>query len=178
MSKKVRVIYYLFEVQNQPISVYAKEIESHLKYFVRLVNSDEYTLFENSKSLLRNSKVLYIIELRDDVSRWFYLTTGVKGIEKPKVAYEYEIGKEKGLEAVLREIAEGKAHRKWGVNKISAALQIILWGGFFILGYFGYENDKTGWISNFLPLVFLISGMIEGFRRGYKKKQKHTWKSY
>ena len=171
MARKMRVIYYLFEVQNQPISVYAKEIEGHLKYFIRLVNPDGYTLFENAKSILKTSNVIYVIELRDEVSRWFYLAPSLEGIERPRVAYEYEVGKEKGLEAVLWEIAEGKAHRTWSMNKISGILQAILWGGFLILSYIGYKNEQAGIISNLLPLVFLLSGLIEGFRRGYKKRR-------
>ncbi|WP_297438971.1 hypothetical protein [Thermococcus sp.] len=172
MAEKMKVIYYLFELRNQPMSAYAREMERHLKHFVRLVNPDEYSLFENSRGILRSSGKVYIIELRDELSRWFYIAPVVENIEKPEAAYEYEIGKEKGLEAVLREIAEGKAHRKWSVNKISTVLQIILWGGFFVLSYFGYKNDQAGWVSNLLPLVFLLSGLIEGFRRGYKKKKR------
>lgn len=172
MTEKMKVIYYLFELRNQPVSAYAREMERHLKHFVRLVNPDEYSLFENSRSILRSSSKVYIIELRDDMNRWFYVAPAVENIEKPAVAYEYEIGKEKGLEAVLREIAEGKAHRRWSVNKISAALQTLLWGSFFLLSYFGYKNDQVGWINSLLPMVFLLSGLIEGFRRGYKKKKR------
>ncbi len=173
MEGKIRVIYYLFKVQDQPIGTYAKEIEKHLKYFVRLVNPDEYTLFENSKSFLKNSRNLYIIELRDDISRWFYLTTELGTIKKPEVAYEYEVGTEQGLEAVFRGIAEGSTHGRSRVDTFLAVLQVLLWGGFLFLSYIGYKNEKFQWINNlFLPSVFILSGTIEGFRRGYKKRRK------
>ncbi|NJE60834.1 hypothetical protein [Thermococcus sp. 21S7] len=172
MGKKIKIIYYLYEVKDEPLGSYAKVIESKLGRFRRLVNPDEYTLMANFRSILGASKEAYVIEIKNDLNRWFYLTRSAKGLEKPKVAYEYEVGKEEALEIVFKEIAEGRAHKKSGVDKFSAVLQLLLWGGFFLLSYMGYKNDELGWVNNFLPLVLLLSGLIEGFRRGYKKKKR------
>ncbi len=172
MGRKIKVVYYLYEVKDEPLGNYAKAVESKLGRFVRLVNPDEYTLMTNFKSVLGASEKGYVIEIRNDLNRWFYLAKGVDGLEKPKAAYEYVIGKEEALEVVFREIAEGPAHGKLGVDKFSAVLQLLLWGGFLFLSYLGYKNDELEWINGFLPLVLLVSGLIEGFRRGYKKRKK------
>lgn len=172
MAKGIRILYYLYEVKDEPLGDYAKVIESKLGHFVRLVNPDEYTLMINFKSILGTSREAHVIEIRDDVSRWFYITEPTKGLEKPKAAYEYEVEKEEALEVVFKEIAEGRAHKGLGIDKFSAMLQLFLWGGFALLSYLGYKNDELGWINSFLPLVLLLSGLIEGFRRGYKKRKK------
>lgn len=172
MARGIRITYYLYEVKDRPIGEYARGIESGLDRFLRLVNPDEYTLLMNFREVLGSSEHAYVIELRDEVNRWFYLTKEVKDLEKPSAAYEYEVGKEKGLEVVFKEIAEGSAHKKWGVDKVSSVLQVILWGGFMLLGWLGYRNYEMAWMDNLLPLVLLLSGLIEGFRRGYKKKKK------
>ncbi|WP_148882481.1 hypothetical protein [Thermococcus aciditolerans] len=172
MAQKIKIVYYLYEVKDEPLGNYAKAVESKLGRFVRLVNPDEYTLMTNFKSIPGTSKEAHVIEIRNDINRWFYLTKDANGLEKPKAAYEYEIGKEEALEAVFREIAEGSAHGKLGVDKFSAMLQLLLWGGFLLLSYLGYKNDELEWINSFLPLVLLLSGLIEGFRRGYKKRKK------
>jgi hypothetical protein len=172
MARGVKIIYYLYEVKDKPLGDYAKGIESKLGRFVRLVNPDEYTLLTNFKGILKGSKEAYIIEIKNDLNRWFYLTKSAEGLKKPKIAYEYEVGKEEALETVFKEIAEGRAHRKANIDKFSAVLQVLLWGGFLLLSYLGYKNDELDWINSFLPLVLLLSGLIEGFRRGYKKRKR------
>ena len=172
MPRGIRIIYYIYEVRDRPIGEFVRGIEDKIGRFIRLVNPDEYTLLMNFKEVLGSSNEAYVIEVRDDVNRWFYLTREAEGLEKPKVAYEYEVGKEKGLEVVFKEIAEGSAHKTFGIDKFSALLQILLWGGFLILSYMGYKNDELELINGLLPLVILLSGAIEGIRRGYKKKKK------
>lgn len=88
------IIYYLYKLTDEPISVRAKRFEEDLESYIRLVNPNDFTLLENARRLLKESKKIYVIKLSDGVSRWSYLTDKeFKWIEKPTLAYEYEVGK-------------------------------------------------------------------------------------
>ena len=171
MPRGIRVVYYMYEVEGS-IGEFVRGIEDKLGRFVRLVNPDEHTLLLNFKGMLGNSNGAYVIEVRNDVSRWFYLTEEADGLERPSVAYEYVVGKEKGLEVVFKEIADGSVHRAFGADGFFGVLQVLLWGGFLLLGYMGYRNDGMELAGGLLPLVILLSSAVEGIRRGYKKRER------
>ncbi|WP_267886222.1 hypothetical protein [Thermococcus piezophilus] len=40
------------------------------------------------------------------------------------------------------------------------------------MSYLGYRNEELEKVSNYLPLILLISGTIEGRRKGYKRKRR------
>ncbi|ANF23116.1 hypothetical protein [Thermococcus piezophilus] len=88
------IIYYLYKLTDEPISVRAKRFEEDLESYLLLVNPNDFTLLENTRRLLKESKKIYVIKLSNGVSRWSYLTDKeFKWIEKPTLAYEYEVGK-------------------------------------------------------------------------------------
>jgi|Deesub1362B_J571_1020462.scaffolds.fasta_scaffold00037_86 hypothetical protein len=175
-KKEPKLVYVLIKIkENKPISEEAKRIEEFLKErnlpFARIINSDEFTLMINVKKLFEKTSRVYIIELNDGISRWFYLTPSEERInfDKKDVLKIFILKKEDALEEILKRIASEKIKGKSKIERILDIVQLILGFSFFWIAYISEEG--VGEAINYLPAIFALIALIQGLKRGYKERE-------
>ncbi|WP_297556495.1 hypothetical protein [Thermococcus sp.] len=140
---------------------------------------------DNVKGTLRNYIALFspdVEALKDALLQVAYSSPKITVVKTPKAVYvapgEYELGgkvyeflvsREGGLKNVAEEILGVKKSR---FNTVINVVQAVLWGVAILLGYFGYKNDALNEVFSYVALLFLLSGVIENFKRGYKKRKR------
>ncbi|WP_297062125.1 hypothetical protein [Thermococcus sp.] len=140
---------------------------------------------DDVKGTLRNYTVLFsqdVEALVDALLQMAYSSPKITVVNTPKAVYvapgEYELGgkvyeflvsRESGLKNVAEEILGVKKSR---FNTVINVVQAVLWGLAILLSYFGYKNDALNEVSSYVAFLFLLSGVIENFRRGYKKRER------
>lgn len=175
-KKEPKLVYVLIKIkENKPISEEAKRIEEFLKKrnlsFVRVINSDEFTLMINLKKLFEKTSRVYIVELNDGISRWFYLTPSEERInfDKKDALKIFILKKEDALEEIIKRIASEKIKGKSKIERILDIVQLILGFSFFWIAYISEEG--VGEAINYLPAIFALIALIQGLKRGYKERE-------
>lgn len=175
-KKEPKLVYVLIKIkENKPISEEAKRIEEFLKKrnlsFVRVINSDEFTLMINVKKLFEKASRVYIVELNDGISRWFYLTPSEERInfDKKDALKIFILKKEDALGEIIKRIASEKIKGKSKIERILDIVQLILGFSFFWIAYISEEG--VGEAINYLPAIFALIALIQGLKRGYKERE-------
>ena len=173
-KKEKRLVYILIKVkENQFISEKAKEVESIFRgrTFSRLTNVDEFSLLSHIKNMLSKHWRVYVVELDDGTSRWFYIVPSGERIKfemKDKLIVFLPKNEDAMVEIVQR-IANKGVKQKSRVQKILEMVQGVLGiaGGFLV---YQYRENILG-ISNAITIIFALILLIQGVKRGYKERE-------
>jgi len=125
----------------------------------------------NLKKLFEKTSRVYIVELNDGISRWFYLTPSEERInfDKKDALKIFILKKEDALEEIIKRIASEKIKGKSKIERILDIVQLILGFSFFWIAYISKEG--IGEAINYLPAIFALIALIQGLKRGYKERE-------
>lgn len=171
-----KLVYVLIKLKpDQLISEKAKEIEELFKgkTFNRVVNPDEYTLLMNAQNLFSRASRLYVVELTDEMNRWFYLVPSEERIKfKNKDKYMvFLVKKDSALEEIFKKIAEGKLAKRSTFEMIVTAIEAALGILTFVAGYLALENViDISQLSNIVTFVLFFIFALQSIKKGYRKR--------
>lgn len=175
-KKEKKLVYVLIKLKpEQMISEKAKELEELFKgkTFNRVVNPDEYTLLMNAQNLFSRSSRLYVVELTDEMNRWFYLVPSEERIKfKNKDKYMvFLIKKDSALEEIFRKIAEGKLAKRSTFEVVVTVIEVALGILTFVAGYLALENViDLSQLSNIVTFVLFFIFALQSIKKGYKRR--------
>ncbi|AIF69130.1 hypothetical protein PAP_03550 [Palaeococcus pacificus DY20341] len=173
-KKEKRLVYVLIKVkENQFISEKAKEVEAVFRgrTFSRLTNVDEFSLLSHIKNMLSKHWRIYVVELDDGTSRWFYIVPSEERIrfERKDKLIVFLPKNEDALEEIVQRIVNKGVKQKSRVQKILEVFQGVLGiaGGFLV---YRYREDILR-ISNVITMIFALILLIQGLKKGYKERE-------
>ncbi|CAI1494026.1 MULTISPECIES: hypothetical protein [Thermococcus] len=134
--------------------------------YIALPSPDVESLYWALYQILMSESSATVIKTPEDI---YYVAEGAHVIKNAKESYEFVIRRENGLRRVAEEILGVKRLK---LDTVVNIVQAALWGLAILLGYLGYKNDALNEVSSYMALLFLLSGVIENFRRGYKKRER------
>ncbi|WP_087035597.1 hypothetical protein [Thermococcus litoralis] len=175
-KREKKLVYVLIKLKpEQMISEKAKELEELFKgkTFNRVVNPDEYTLLMNAQNLFSRSSRLYVVELTDEMNRWFYLVPSEERIKfKNKDKYMvFLIKKDSALEEIFKKIAEGKLSKMSTFEVVVTVIQVALGILTFLAGYLALENViDLSQLSNIVTFVLFFIFALQSIKKGYKRR--------
>ncbi|EHR78105.1 hypothetical protein OCC_04585 [Thermococcus litoralis DSM 5473] len=175
-KREKKLVYVLIKLKpEQMISEKAKELEELFKgkTFNRVVNPDEYTLLMNAQNLFSRSSRLYVVELTDEMNRWFYLVPSEERIKfKNKDKYMvFLIKKDSALEEIFKKIAEGKLAKRSTFELVVTAIEVALGILTFVAGYLALENViDLSQLSNIVTFVLFFIFALQSIKKGYKRR--------
>ncbi|MCD6188936.1 MAG: hypothetical protein J7J97_01885 [Thermococcus sp.] len=175
-KKEKKLVYVLIKLKpDQLISEKAKELEEIFrgKTFNRVVNPDEYTLLMNAQNLFSRSNRLYVVELTDEMNRWFYLVPSEERIKfKNKDKYMvFLIKKDSSLEEIFKKIAEGRIAKRTTFELILTAIEAALGILTFVAGYLALENViDISQLSNIVTFVLFFIFALQSIKKGYRRR--------
>ncbi|HDD31362.1 MAG TPA: hypothetical protein ENF72_01890 [Thermococcus litoralis] len=177
-KKEKKLVYVLIKLKpDQLISEKAKELEELFreKTFNRVVNPDGYTLLMNAQNLFSRSNRLYVVELTDEMNRWFYLVPseeriGLKNKDKYMV---FLIKKDSALEEIFKKIAEGRIAKRSRFELILTAIEAALGILALVAGYLALENViEISEFTNIVTFVVFFIFALQSIKKGYRRR---TW---
>ncbi|ADT83376.1 hypothetical protein [Thermococcus barophilus] len=173
-KKEFRLVYIKIETkESKTVGEAAKELEINFKGFspARLIEPDETNLLLAVEKFLKNNPPrIYIVELTDGISRWFYVFPSVEKIKfEEKRAYRVFVVKKKdAVKEILRRIVSGEFSGRFKLDFLTL-LQILIGFVPFIFAYMAGQNSLQDLFNYLLWAVAVISA-IQGIKRGYKEK--------
>jgi len=177
-KKEKKLVYVLIKLKpDQLISEKAKELEELFreKTFNRVVNPDGYTLLMNAQNLFSRSNRLYVVELTDEMNRWFYLVPseeriGLKNKDKYMV---FLIKKDSALEEIFKKIAEGRIAKRSRFELILTTIEVALGILALVAGYLALENViNISEFTNIVTFVVFFIFALQSIKKGYRRR---TW---
>ena len=175
-KKEKKLVYVLIKVKpDQLISEKAREVEEIFKgkTFNRVVNPDGYTLLMNAQNLFSKSSRIYVVELTDEMNRWFYLVPSEERIKfKNKDKYMvFLIKKDSALEEIANKMVEGKLTKKSTFELVLTAIEVALGLLTFVAGYLAFENViDISQLSNIVAFVFFFIFALQSIKKGYRRR--------
>ncbi|KPU62651.1 hypothetical protein EP1X_07275 [Thermococcus sp. EP1] len=175
-KKEKKIVYVLIKVkQDQLISEKAKELEELFKgkTFNRVVNPDEYTLLMNAKNLFAKAYKIYVVELTDEMNRWFYFLPSEERISfKNKDKFlVFQVKKDEALEEIFRKMVEGKLTKRSTFEVVLSAIQVGLGLLSFIAGYLAFENIiDISQLGNIITFAIFFIVALQSIKKGYKRR--------
>lgn len=174
IRKEKRVAYTLIKVKrDQLISERAKEIEAFFKGkpFSRLTNPDEFTLLINIERLWKKYPRVYVVDLDDGTSRWFYIVPSEERIkfERKDRFIVFLPKSEEALEKIVQRIINKGAKQKTPVEKALNVLQALLGIAGLFLAY-AHRGDIMQ-ISNILTFIFVMIILVQSLKKSYRERE-------
>ncbi len=174
-EKEFRLIYVRIETKDgKTVGEAAKELEIRFKEFspARLIEPDETNLLLAVEKFLKdNPPRIYVVELTDGISRWFYVFPSAEKIkfEKKDLYRVFVIKKKEAIGEVLKKIADGEYSKRLKKPDLLTIIQIII--GFIPLIIAGSSGNKSLQdIFNYGVWAFGAITFIQGIKKGYKEK--------
>ena len=155
---RAKFVIHYYEVEKDD-----PELRRTLKGYLGIFSPDVDTLSDALLQASFQSSKITVVK----TPKAIYVAPGEYEIEGK--AYEFLISSENGLRKVAEEILGVKRLK---LDTVVNIVQAALWGLAILLGYLGYKNDALNEVSSYMALLFLLSGAIENFRRGYKKRER------
>jgi|GEM_PF-777063 len=177
-KKEKKLVYVLIKLKpDQLISEKAKELEELFreKTFNRVVNPDGYTLLMNAQNLFSRSNRLYVVELTDEMNRWFYLvpSEGRIGLKNKDKYTVFLIKKDSALEEIFKKIAEGRIAKRSRFELILTTIEVALGILALVAGYLALENViNISEFTNIVTFVVFFIFALQSIKKGYRRR---TW---
>jgi len=173
-KKEKRIAYTLIKVkENQLISEKAKEVEALFKgrSFSRLTNPDEFTLLINIERLWKKYPRVYVVELDDGTSRWFYLIPSEERIrfERKDKFIVFIPKSEEALEKIVHRIINKGAKQKTPIEKALNLIQALLGVVGLFLAYLHRADIMQ--ISNILTFIFAMIIVVQSLKKSYRERE-------
>lgn len=154
----------------------AKELEIKFKEFspARLIEPDETNLLLAVEKFLKNNPPrIYVVELTDGISRWFYIFPSVEKVkfEKKNFYRVFVIKKKEAIEELLKRIASGEFSKKFRLSFLTV-LQILIGFAPFVITYIAGDTKSLKDLFNYLIWAGALISAIQGIKRGYKEKSR------
>ena len=152
-KSEFKLIYVRIETKDgKTVGEAAKELETRFKGFspARLIEPDETNLLLAVEKFLKNNLPrIYIVELTDGMSRWFYVFPSVEKIkfEKKRV---FVVKKKDAVKEILEKIISGEFSKKFKLDFLTI-LQILIGSAPFVIAYIAGERSLQN-LSNYLFL--------------------------
>ncbi|WP_456326910.1 hypothetical protein, partial [Palaeococcus sp. (in: euryarchaeotes)] len=158
---------------NQLISEKAKEVEALFKgrSFSRLTNPDEFTLLINIERLWKKYPRVYVVELDDGTSRWFYLIPSEERIrfERKDKFIVFIPKSEEALEKIVHRIINKGAKQKTPIEKALNLIQALLGVVGLFLAYLHRADIMQ--ISNILTFIFAMIIVVQSLKKSYRERE-------
>ncbi|MBO8173746.1 MAG: hypothetical protein H0Z18_00655 [Thermococcus sp.] len=173
-KEEFRLVYVRIETKNdKTVGESAKELEIRFKEFspARLIEPDETNLLLAVEKFLKNNPPrIYVVELTDRISRWFYVFPSAEKIKfEKKSSYRVFVVKKKdAVKEILERIASGEFSKKFKLDFLTI-LQILIGFAPFVIAYIAGEKSLQNLFNYLLWAVAIISA-IQGIKKGYKEK--------
>jgi len=170
-EKEFRLVYVRIETKDgKTVGESAKELEIRFKEFspARLIEPDETNLLLAVEKFLKdNPPRIYVVELTDGISRWFYVFPSAEKIkfEKKRV---FVVKKKDAVKEILERIVSGEFSKKFKLDFLTI-LQILIGFAPFVITYITGEKSFQNLFNYLLWAVAIISA-IQGIKKGYKEK--------
>ena len=170
-----RLIYVKIKTKgNRTVGEAAKELEIKFKEFspARLIEPDEINLLLAVEKFLKNNPPrIYVVELTDGISRWFYIFPSVEKVkfEKKNFYRVFVIKKKEAIEEILKRIASGEFSKKFRLSFLTV-LQILI--GFAPFVIIAGDTKSLKDLFNYLIWAGALISAIQGIKRGYKEKSQ------
>ncbi|HIP74603.1 MAG TPA: hypothetical protein EYH24_04695 [Thermococcus paralvinellae] len=170
-----RLIYVKIKTEgNRTVGEAAKELEIKFKEFspAKLIEPDETNLLLAVEKFLKNNPPrIYVVELTDGISRWFYIFPSVEKVkfEKKDFYRVFVIKKKEAIEEILKRIASGEFSKKFRLSSLTV-LQILI--GFAPFVIIAGDTKSLKDLFNYLIWAGALISAIQGIKRGYKEKSR------
>ncbi|AHF79857.1 hypothetical protein [Thermococcus paralvinellae] len=174
-KEEFRLVYVRIKTKDdKTVGEAAKELEMRFKEFspARLIEPDDINLLLAVEKCLKNNLPrIYVVELTDGISRWFYVFPSAERIkfEKKDLYRVFIVKRREALEEVLERIASGEFSKKFRLSFLTV-LQILIGFAPFVITYIAGDTKSLKDLFNYLIWAGALISAIQGIKRGYKEK--------
>ena len=120
------------------------------------------------KFLKNNPPRIYVVELTDGISRWFYIFPAKVKFEKKGFYRVFVVKEKEAIEEILKRIASGEFSKKFRLSFLTV-LQILIGFAPFVITYIAGNTKSLKDLFNYLIWAGALISAIQGIKRGYKE---------